>query len=438
MSKMSEERKDPFNPVNECDACTPERERNKLRLKLVEHDPAKCCSRCRFFKAADGIAMSAEFKLDYLKAKYLGLLRQPTWASTIALKLCKQFPSATIRARMIYTWIACNLVYDKSRVNEEKPQKWVALTTGELLKFGKGLCFDLAVLYYEMCKAVKLECEMIVGVAKSGVFIPVDVDWDPKQEDVDSMLDKYKMKQYGHAWNVVFIDNDTPQLVDPTFGLGEFDKTTQQLFHTNSRSAFFDMSNREFALSHFPIWYKSSLHMAETNLYLPGTTDDDVPRFFKRWASLHDEPVVFLGARPYFSLLTSQIGPTGKIPTSGGMAYADVQKNFKGQIFTNLVMGCEHVGKVTNTHVYVKIFDHTKNPPTEVMVELKDVGSNTKQFKNVWKSPTDSGTFSLDDLLEVPGASTAKDFRHFSLWVATKAGATAAEVERWISFLVFG
>lgn len=115
-----------------------------------------------------------------------------------AIELTKNAKSDRERAKILYTWVGSNIMYDNEKAKEvleitdpEKMPKSGAITA---FKKRTGICFDKACLYVAMCRAVNLKVKLIGGQAYDG-------------------------KEYvGHAWNQVYLADEGKWInVDTTF-----------------------------------------------------------------------------------------------------------------------------------------------------------------------------------------------------------------------------
>lgn len=115
-----------------------------------------------------------------------------------AVELTKNAKSDRERAKILYTWVGSNIMYDNDKAKEvleitdpDKMPKSGAITA---FKKRTGICFDKACLYVAMCRAVNLKVKLIGGQAYDG--------------------EKY----VGHAWNQVYLANEDKWInVDTTF-----------------------------------------------------------------------------------------------------------------------------------------------------------------------------------------------------------------------------
>jgi hypothetical protein len=115
-----------------------------------------------------------------------------------AIELTQNAKSDRERAKILYTWVGSNIMYDDEKAKEvleitdpDKMPKSGAITT---FKKRTGICFDKACLYVAMCRAVHLKVKLIGGQAYDG--------------------EKY----VGHAWNQVYLADEGKWInVDTTF-----------------------------------------------------------------------------------------------------------------------------------------------------------------------------------------------------------------------------
>ncbi|KAJ9604389.1 hypothetical protein H2200_011223 [Cladophialophora chaetospira] len=155
---------------------------------------------------------------------------------TLALQLTSPFPSATDKARAIFTWLHYNIRYDvvsffNNNVRGSTPQS--------TLQTGLAVCEGYAALFTNLATHAGLESVVISGHGKGFAFSSLAPG---------SPIPPYNA---GHAWNAVKIDNGEWKLIDPCWGSGHVQGAGQpyvQQFH----SEWFTMSNEEFGIKHFP------------------------------------------------------------------------------------------------------------------------------------------------------------------------------------------
>ncbi len=107
------------------------------------------------------------------------------------------------QAREIYNWITSNITYD---VNSYLKGSSSNTSAEETLKRKKGICYDYALLFKQMCASINIESYLVAGYSKGAEF--------------------YKGSQFyraDHCWNAVNIDSSW-FLVDATWGSGYLEK----------------------------------------------------------------------------------------------------------------------------------------------------------------------------------------------------------------------
>jgi hypothetical protein len=146
--------------------------------------------------------------------------------------------SATVRARLAYTWMATHLRFDWSSE---------ALDADAVLQEGGGSAAGLADAYVELCSAMGVDCCAVRGVGR-GCGSDWRVDVGPRREN--------------HTWNVVRGDGEEPgrvsggsegprfMLVDVTYGMGAWGAFSHLRRPT---PAWFDVPADTFAQSHYPL-----------------------------------------------------------------------------------------------------------------------------------------------------------------------------------------
>jgi len=103
----------------------------------------------------------------------------------------------------IYNWIATNIRYDVKAFLEGSHSNKTADVT---IRRRKGVCYDYALLFKEMCASVNIECYLVNGYSKGAEF--------------------YKGSRFyraDHCWNTIYIDT-TWLLADATWGSGYLEK----------------------------------------------------------------------------------------------------------------------------------------------------------------------------------------------------------------------
>lgn len=124
------------------------------------------------------------------------------------------------KVKAIYDWICANIDYDTS---------YSIHTADECYETRKGVCQAYCELFYYLCDAVDVDCDIVPGVTK-----------DRSGEIRDS----------GHSWVCVEIENSRPMLIDPTWGAGS---VSEGIFTRRSdHSVWFDVDPYWLIMTHLP------------------------------------------------------------------------------------------------------------------------------------------------------------------------------------------
>ncbi|KAF3917381.1 hypothetical protein ABW21_db0203747 [Orbilia brochopaga] len=179
------------------------------------------CLKCRDFSQAD--AHAARFpRHDYDDVQRL------------ALDLTTPFESKTDKARVLFTWLHHNVVYDVQGFfnNNIKPS-----TPASTLKTGLAVCEGYAGLFAAMAIFAGLEAVVVGGHGKGFGWTETDKSYVPPFKG-------------NHAWNACRIDGDEWHLIDPCWGSGHLNQqnTYSQVFDPQH----FTGTNEEFGRRHYP------------------------------------------------------------------------------------------------------------------------------------------------------------------------------------------
>lgn len=187
--------------------------------------PSTDCLICRDFSGPDERA--AQYPRTSLPTQDLGWL---------ANELTAPFPSLTDKARVIFTWLHHNIIYDTYSFFNKCVQPSTPAST---LASGLAVCEGFAGLFAALAAKAGLEAIVISGHGKG---------FGHEQLAQGAPVPPFST---GHAWNAVKIDGGRWKLVDPCWGAGHVngrDEPYQQVFSPIQ----FTMSNDEFGLKHFP------------------------------------------------------------------------------------------------------------------------------------------------------------------------------------------
>lgn len=188
---------------------------------------AGSCLKCRDFSGPDTHA--ARFPRTQLPCSDVSWLAQ---------QLCSPFPSATDKARAIFTWLHHNIDYDvhsffNGTVQPSTPEKTIAS--------GLAVCEGYAGLFAALALKAGLECVVCSGDGKGFGHKPLEAH-EP--------IPPFKPS---HAWNAVRIDNGEWKLVDPCWGAGSIGCPKKGGGYNRAfNPSMFTMDNNEFGYKHFP------------------------------------------------------------------------------------------------------------------------------------------------------------------------------------------
>ncbi len=183
------------------------------------------CLMCRDFSGPDTHA--ARFPRESIPSSDLGWL---------AHQLTSPFPSATDKARAIFTWLHHNIAYNTKAYFGGNIK---AVTPASTFSSGLAVCQGYAELFANLATHAGLECVVISGHGKGYGHTPLAAN---------SPIPPFST---GHAWNAVKIDQGRWKLVDPCWGAGVVsgaDKGYVKLFSPGQ----FTADNVEFGLRHYP------------------------------------------------------------------------------------------------------------------------------------------------------------------------------------------
>ncbi|KAF2278649.1 uncharacterized protein EI97DRAFT_430918 [Westerdykella ornata] len=181
------------------------------------------CLWCRDFSAPD--AHAAQYPREQLPGADVA------WLAT---QLTSPFPSATDKARAIFTWLHHNIDYD---VHSYYSGNCTRSTPENTMTSGLAVCEGYAGLFAALALKSGLEAVVVGGHGKGVGYKPLKPG-EPLPE----------FKPSGHAWNAVRIDNGEWKLLDACWGAGSVCGTYKRDF----KAYWFEMDNNEFGFSHFP------------------------------------------------------------------------------------------------------------------------------------------------------------------------------------------
>jgi len=183
------------------------------------------CLMCRDFSEPDRVAAL------YPSAS---LPRQDP-VSYLAQVLCGPFPSATDKARAIFTWCHHNVAYN---VEEFFGKCIKGRGVEETIFYGKAVCQGYAEVYEAIAQRAGLDCFLVGGHGKGFGYAALKRGQAPPPKNAT-----------GHAWNAVCIDNGQWKLVDACWGAGHIGGGT---YTKKFSPGMFTLSNEKFGDTHFP------------------------------------------------------------------------------------------------------------------------------------------------------------------------------------------
>ncbi|ORY65266.1 uncharacterized protein BCR38DRAFT_432264 [Pseudomassariella vexata] len=187
---------------------------------------ATSCLICRDFTQPDVVA--AQYPAHSLpRADPVGFL---------ANVLCGPFPSATDKARAIFTWCHHNIDYNVDEFFGKCAKQ--RRTVEETIFHGKAVCQGYAETYRDIAQRAGLQCVLISGHGKGFGHKPVAPGERPPPQKA------------GHAWNAVRIDNGEWKLIDPCWGAGHLADGNR--YNRKFSPEMFYLKNDLFGLKHFP------------------------------------------------------------------------------------------------------------------------------------------------------------------------------------------
>ncbi|KAI0020211.1 hypothetical protein F4780DRAFT_385374 [Xylariomycetidae sp. FL0641] len=192
--------------------------------RAVAQQTASCLV-CRDFSGPDSVAE------QYPKQS----LPRHDPVGYLASVLCGPFPSATDKARAIFTWCHHNIAYNA----EEFFGKCIQHRgVEETIFHGKAVCQGYAEVYRAIAQRAGLQCVLVSGHGKGYGYTP-----RAKGQPLPPA------NPTGHAWNAVCIDNGEWKLIDACWGAGN---VNDQRYNKHFSPEMFHFSNEQFGLKHFP------------------------------------------------------------------------------------------------------------------------------------------------------------------------------------------
>ncbi|TKA79655.1 hypothetical protein B0A55_03431 [Friedmanniomyces simplex] len=297
--------------------------------------PSSSCLHCRDFSAVD--AHAARFPRQSLPRQDL------TW---LAQQLTAPFPSATDKARAIFTWHHHNIFYDTQAFFSGNLRPSTPQST---LETGYAVCEGYAGLFAALALKAGLEAYVVSGHGKGFGYSQLKPG-DP--------LPVYKA---GHAWNAVKIDNGEWKLLDACWGAGHI-CGNNNLYKQEFAPQRFTQSNEEFGLDHFPgesgRQYRRDGLVVTWEEYITGNKRGCGAQFFSGWTS--GEGVSETSFKPAGNpIVLARQGPTVRFSFQKVCPHWDPVRNGKGAyvLYTLAMDGLEgternHVPFETNGEVW--------------------------------------------------------------------------------------
>ncbi|ERF68242.1 hypothetical protein EPUS_02698 [Endocarpon pusillum Z07020] len=220
---------------------------------------------------------------------------------TLAQQLTSPFPSATDKARTIFTWLHHNIHYDTKSFFAGNVQ---ASTPNSTLQSGLAVCEGYASLFTTLATHAGLESVVIGGHGKGYGYTPLPPG---------AALPPYNA---GHAWNAVRIDKGEWKLIDACWGAGHVQGAGMP-YVQRFEPRYFTMSNEEFGIKHFP---------GDKNMFfLPDGRRMEWEEYITInpacWPGTTEPPTIFSNARPDYGVGEKTVMPRSKTlqPSLGGV-----------------------------------------------------------------------------------------------------------------------
>ena len=178
------------------------------------------CLQCRDFSSAD--AHAALFPRQIVRS-----------LDDLARDLAAPFDNDFDKARVIYTWLHHNIVYDVDAFFSGNIE---AATPESTLLSGAAVCEGYAGLFEHLADIIGLQCHKVSGHGKGYGIEPLS-----ENEPIPQMTSN-------HAWNCVMMANEW-YLIDACWGAGALYGTTWRM---QFNPTWFTASAIEFGTKHFP------------------------------------------------------------------------------------------------------------------------------------------------------------------------------------------
>ncbi|KAI1814330.1 hypothetical protein GGS20DRAFT_549010 [Poronia punctata] len=220
---------------------------------------AASCLMCRDFAGPDSVA-----------ARYPShSLPRDDPVGYLANVLCAPFPSATDKARAIFTWCHHNIAYDAEGFFGKCIQR---RGVNETIFHGKAVCQGYAEVYEAIAQRAGLDCFLVGGHGKGFGYAALKRGQAPPPKNAA-----------GHAWNAVCIDDGEWKLVDACWGAGHIGGGT---YTKKFSPGMFTLSNERFGDTHFPsqdrFLFREDRRTISWEEYIQGSTPpgEEAPQWF--------------------------------------------------------------------------------------------------------------------------------------------------------------
>lgn len=104
----------------------------------------------------------ADDKLPFLYPNKIVNYHRNSQVVSLSMEVCKKDTNDLERIESIYSYVLKHLTYDKKKAKAADNQ-YMLPDLDEVLKTGKGICFDYASLMAAMCRVQGIPCRVVVG-----------------------------------------------------------------------------------------------------------------------------------------------------------------------------------------------------------------------------------------------------------------------------------
>ena len=198
-----------------------------------------------FYSDVDSVALAKQVEIDENTYHWIDTVEESTYATidkhirgmkkryksipVLANDITASYTKEEDKIRAIFIWVSNNIAYDckeyhnknktisgpviKSNDNKyERASKWADIYynyASKVLKNRKGICEGYSCLFYELCKASGIKCEVVHGKVK-------------KEKNG-------KFRYASHAWNKVYMNEEWFYL-DVTWAAGACDEKVTKFY----------------------------------------------------------------------------------------------------------------------------------------------------------------------------------------------------------------